>query len=228
MAKGHAQADNQLKYMVLTDFVAAKGRRKTDPQYVLENFSAIAKTKVAVKSLTSASDLRTAKMDYQAEERAFRSSKDKEQLKNNVKMQYEEALKQRFEEKKAQLLAFLVEKQQAKKVEEIAFAEEERLRKKQNVAETALQTDLVFNSLEYEKVADVVKNHLKKYKTELTAVQKAQLTTQLTNSYQAIKNPKKDIWLKKNHKFGEHPWTDIKKWLGEADAKVLHDLLIPK
>jgi CRISPR-associated protein (TIGR03986 family) len=232
MAKGHAQADNQLKYMVLTDFVAAKGRRKTDPQYVLENFSAIAKTKVAVKSLTSASDLTTAKTDYQAEERAFGSSKDKEQLKNNVKMQYEEALKQRFEEKKAQLLAFLVEKQRAKKVEEIAFAEEERLRKKQNVAETALQTDLVFNSLEYEDIAKVLKTHFEKYKVpQLTETQKAQLAKQLVDSYNFIKNtnkPKKEKWLKNGNKFGEHPWTDIRKWLGEADSKVLHDLLIPK
>ena len=89
------------------------------------------------------------------------------------------------------------------------------------------QTDLLFSNFDYEKVADVVKNHLKKYKVEeLTETQKGQLMAALTTSYQSIKNPKKDVWLKKDNKFNQFPWTDIRKWLGDDQAQALHRELV--
>jgi CRISPR-associated protein (TIGR03986 family) len=41
MCKGSEKADNQLAYMPLADFATAKGKKKDDPKYALQNFSAI-------------------------------------------------------------------------------------------------------------------------------------------------------------------------------------------
>lgn len=229
MAKGspNAATDDNLKYMQLTDFVNQKGRKQTDPKNALRAFSNIANNNILVQSLITASDIEATKVKLEKEKKRFSILQNKDGLKKQTKSETEEALKTQFEEKKKALIAFLTTKQQEQKEKETRQLEEEQKRKKQERSEMGSQTDLLFSNFDYEKVADVVKNHLKKYKVEeLTETQKEQLMEALTTSYQSIKNPKKDVWLKKDNKFNQFPWTDIRKWLGENNAQVLHSQLV--
>lgn len=238
MSKGStgADIDKELKYMTLdvknrnlNGFVNAKKNNNT-----LKRFSEIVNTPVNIISLVTQEDIAEAKIKFDKEKTALAAKQNKDGLKQATKSQHEEALKRRFEEKKLALISLLETKRQAQKEIEIAEElrkkqelEEEQKRKKQERSEMGSQTDLLFSNFDYEKVADVVKNHLKKYKVEeLTETQKGQLMAALTTSYQSIKNPKKDVWLKKDNKFNQFPWTDIRKWLGDDQAQALHRELV--
>ena len=229
MAKGStdAQADKQLEYMKLDDFVNAKGRRQNDPQFSLQRFSSIAQYVINVQSLSNAADIQATKAKFEKEKQVLAAQNDVAEQKRQTYTHYEADLKKRFEEKKAEILSLLATKQIEKRELEQQQREEEQRKKKQELVEAGGQTDLVFKGLEYEQVADVVKNHLKKYKlNDLTDAQKEQLKKALADSYQTAKNPKKDTWLKKGNKFNEFPWTDIRKWLGEDMTQVLYAELI--
>jgi hypothetical protein len=226
IAKGssNAEVDSKLKYMDLETFVDAKGRKKDNPKHALQRFSFISKNIVDVKSLINATDISVAKAKYEKEKVLNRQ--DNDALKQYTKSHFEELLKTKLENKKAELLAVLESKRQAQKDFEEKQAEEERQKKKQDLNTEGVQTGLVFTNYEYETIAEIVKKHLNKYRiTELTSSQKEQLTEALTKSYNLTKQNKKSVWAKKDNKFTEFPWSDIKKWLGDEQAKALNSLM---
>lgn len=227
MAKGSPNdaVDKQLAYMSLEGFANEKGARGNSKS-ALQSFSIIANNAVYVTSLTSAADIVKAKAKFEKEEMFFSAAADKKSLEQQTKLKYETALKTAFEEKKNQLLALLEAKRQEQKQKEDAITEKERLKKRDGKNTEAEQTRLAANSLDYEKAVDVYKSHLKKYNIKAFAThQKEQLKNDLTASFESTASNKKSTWAKKNNKFTEFPWTDIRKWLGEDEAKTLHSEL---
>jgi hypothetical protein len=229
MAKGSPSTDidRLLKYMKLSvtprvnEFAVEKKAKSA-----LQKFSTIVNRRDVITSLVNPSDSSIAKAKYDRE-KAASFSNDKEANTKQVKAQYEADFKQQFEAKRQALLTLIATKREEQKKSEEATIVEERLKKRESINTEGSQIDLNFTGFEYREVADVVKKHLKIYPLlPFVGKQKAQLISTLTTSYTSIKKPKNDDWLKYDQKLSKFPWSDIVKWLGEEDTKVLHSDLL--
>ncbi len=83
MAKAGSE-DGKLKYMELNDFVAAKGKKKTDPKFALQRYSFISNNHVDVTGLVNQEEFNASKKVYDAERKIFETQFNIGKLKSDL------------------------------------------------------------------------------------------------------------------------------------------------
>jgi hypothetical protein len=155
MARGATspEVDEKLRYMPLANFVAAKGRRNTDPKYALRRFNLICGSDVFPQSLLQDGDFDDYKSN--ADRPKFDAIKPADEIKKDAIASAKKSLESVLEKKKRELLSALKERRELlrqKKKEEIERREQvAREQKKAQQAKEAISQGLDLSQLDFGK-----------------------------------------------------------------------------
>ena len=227
MAKPGAN-DDQLKYMQLTDFVNAKGRRKTDPKFTLQKYSVIANNLVDIKALGTKNELNKASLNYDKEKALFEEQTNLEELKNGVIVKNETVFINALDLKKKELLAKLNSRRD--EIIEMETLEKEVQKKLESHEKAASGLPSEWNDkIDFENLAKRVpkwQNKLDKniisevFKDDLASLIKEIITHELTV------NKKKKDWA---GSFEENKsYIKIAGWIDESRARILYEIFNKK
>ena len=241
--------DESLKYMALTDFVNAKGRRRTDPKFTLQRYSEILNNRVQINGLSSESDIKEATIAYLKEQQLFEKQQDIKTLKASILAEQEKDFTLAFNLKKQQLLEQLAAKREGlafkEKADKEALEQHEKQNRKKADQERAMLRgfdpgkidplnrsafdDLGKEILRFSKIIyNVNDNQLKEKFPEggyLPEQEQEKVTVLLQGIFANIRAKKdKDKWLQKPMD-KNHIYLKIRLWLGDAAATSLMEKL---
>lgn len=242
MARGATsrKVDEKLRYMPLANFVAAKGRRNTDPKYALRRFNLICGSDVFPESLLQNDDFEAYKSEVDRQK--FDPMKSADEIKKDAIASAKKSLESALGERKRELLSALKEHRAVLLAKQKAAVEEAariaREVKKQQEALHVAELGIDFSTVDFEKnykqvevaVEKVVKDYaLKLHKTnDVKRISDTyfESSRDIERTCLAVENlfatlPKKEFDKKKIDK----RFNSYSLWIGEDAALALRKKL---
>lgn len=170
--------DEKLKYMALTDFVNAKGRRKDDPRFSLPMYSKISINAIIATSLITLKELNETKICYQKEKETLENQEDISAIKERLLSLKKKELKDAIQKKKEELLNKL--------------EEQKRKLKEKEIGQKELGSGINLNGVLERNTVDALMRTLKRWKNELNGSIREEEIQKIKTRFDEIFTPLKE------------------------------------